>query len=105
MTSDIAVSAHLQASDRLAHFRAFCCLTSQLQLADPQQILQVMLLTEPCMIMLPQISSELRNQDKYNMCCDKGETHQKAPNVSFTCGTWGTARQKPDRVILRHFCN
>lgn len=81
MPSDIAVSARLQASGRLAHSRASRRPASQLQLADPQQILQVMLLAKPRMIM------------------------QEAPNALSTYGTWGTARQKPGRVVLRHFCN
>ena len=87
MTSDIAVSARLQASGRLAHPRASRRLASQLQLADPQQILPVMLLAEPRMIMLPRISPGPRNQDEYGLCCGKGETHQEAPNASSTCGT------------------
>ncbi len=49
---------------------------------------------ESRMILPPRISPGPRNQDEYDMCCGKGETHQDAPGASSTCGTWGTARQK-----------
>jgi hypothetical protein len=44
------------------------------------------------MILPPRVSLGPRNQDEYDMCCGKGETHQEAPDVSSTCGTWSTAR-------------
>jgi hypothetical protein len=100
---------------RLAHSRPFPSSASQLpnpvagavQLARyHSQILQG---NAPgrglVMILPPQISPGPRNQDGYDMCCGKGETHQDAPKASFTCGTWGTARQKPGRVVVRHFCD
>jgi hypothetical protein len=71
--------------------------------ADPPST--AMLLAEPRTIMLPRISPGPRNQDEYDMGCGKGETHQEAPNASPTCGTRGTARQKPGRVVVRHFCD
>jgi hypothetical protein len=57
------------------------------------------------MILPPRISPGPRNQDEHDMCCGKGETHEDAPNTSFTYSTWGTARQKTGRVVLRHFCD
>jgi hypothetical protein len=39
------------------------------------------------------------------MCCGNGETHQEAPDALSTRGTWGIARQKPGRVVVRHFCH
>jgi hypothetical protein len=57
------------------------------------------------MILPPRISPGPRNQDEYDMCCGNGESRQEAPNASSTCGTWGTARQKPGRVVVRHFCD
>ncbi|PMD14335.1 hypothetical protein NA56DRAFT_711163 [Hyaloscypha hepaticicola] len=35
----------------------------------------------------------------------KEEAHQEAAAASSTCGTWGAARQKPGRVVVRHFCD
>jgi hypothetical protein len=99
---------------RLAHSRSFPSpgvsaanpAAGAVQLADPQQVFQG---NAPgralVMILPPRISPGPRNQDEYDMCCGKGETHQDAPNASFTCSTWGTARQKPGRVVLRHFCD
>ena len=56
-------------------------------------------------IILSRISPGPRNQDEYDMYCGKGETHQEAPNASSACGTWGIARQRPGRVVVRHFCD
>ncbi|PMD16010.1 hypothetical protein NA56DRAFT_709393 [Hyaloscypha hepaticicola] len=53
-------------------------------------------------ILPPRISLGPRNQDEYHMYCCKGQTHQETPSTS---STWGAARQKPGRVVVRHFCN
>jgi hypothetical protein len=112
MTSDIALSARPKASGRLVDWhipglsRRPASQLPILQLAQSNRhILQGMRLAESRMILPPRISPGLRNQDEYDMCCGKGETHQDAPNASFTCSTWGTARQKTGRVVLRHFCD
>jgi hypothetical protein len=57
------------------------------------------------MILPRRISLGPRNQDEHDMFCGKGKTHQDAPHASSTCGTWGTARQKTGRVVVRHFCD
>jgi hypothetical protein len=36
------------------------------------------------MVMLLRISPGPRNQDEYDWCCGKGETHQETPNASST---------------------
>jgi hypothetical protein len=112
MTSDIALSGRPKASGRLAdwHIRGLSRRPASqlpiLQLARSHSpILQGMLLAESRMILPPRISPGPRNQDEYDMCCDNGETHQEAPHTSSTCGTWGTARQQPGRVVVRHFCD
>lgn len=59
-----------------------------LQLAQSNwRILQGMRLAESRMTLPPRISPGPRNQDEYDMYCGKGETHQDAPNASFTCST------------------
>ena len=107
-------SEDFRQTSRLAHSRSFLSsgvsaanpVAGAVQLADSQQILQGNVPGRALMMILPlQISPGPRNQDEYNMCCSNRETHQEAPNASFTCSTWGTARQKPGRVIMRHFCN
>ena len=117
MTSDIALSARPKASGRLGRLapsRPFLSsgvsaanpVAGAVQLADPQQILQGNAPGRALVMILPlRISSGPRNQDEYDMCCGNGETHQEAPNASFTCSNWGTARQKPGRIVLRHFCD
>jgi hypothetical protein len=40
-----------------------------------------------------------------SVCHGQRGAHQEAANASSTCGTWGVARQKPGRVVVRHFCN
>jgi hypothetical protein len=114
MTSDIALSVRpsvqrLQADWHIpgpSRRPASQLPVLQLQLVRCHwRILQEIHLPESRMILLPRISQGPRNQDEYDMCCGKGGTHQEAPNASFTCSTWGTARQKPGRVVLRHFCD
>jgi hypothetical protein len=112
MTSDIALSARPKALGRLADWHnpgpshRPASQLPILQLARSNwRILQTMLLAEPRMILPHRISPGPRNQDECDMCCGSGETHQEAPDASSTCGTWGSARQKPDRVIVRHFCD
>ena len=112
MTSDIALTARPKASGRLVDWhipgpsRRPASQLPILQLARSNwRIIQGTLLAESRMILPPRISPGPRKQDEYDMCCGHGETHQEAPDASSTCGTWGSARQKPGRVVVRHFCD
>jgi hypothetical protein len=59
-----------------------------------------MLLAETRIILPSRISPNPRNQDEYKTCCGRRETHQEALDTS---PTGGAVRQKPGRVIVRHF--
>ena len=50
----------------------------------------------------PAVSNQPRSaqSNEYEMCYGKGETHKKAAHTSSTDGE---ARQKPGRVVVRHF--
>ena len=54
-------------------------------------------------ILPPRVSPGPRNQNEYEICCGRRETHQEAPDASSTSGTSCAARQKLGYVVVRHF--
>jgi hypothetical protein len=111
MTSDIALSVRPKASGRLAHSRSFpssgvsaanpSAAAGAVPLADPPRNAPARASYDPAASNQPRATQSRRIRHVLR----QGGTHQDAPNASFTCSTWGTARQKPGRVILRHFCD
>ena len=57
----------------------------------------------------PSVSNQPRSRpiNVYEMCYGMRGAHQEAADTLSTCGMTrqGAARQKPDRVIGRHFCD
>ena len=109
MTSDIAISAPSEGfrqTGRLAHsrfspssVRVSCQSCSWRSLIGGGKCL-----AKHRMILLPRNQPRATQSSRIRHVLRQGATHQEAPNESFTC-TWGTARQKSDHVILRHFCD
>lgn len=106
MASDIALSTRMMARGRLARSRF---LPSSAVLSCQSSIWRgiggssAVLLAEPRTNLPPRISPGPGNQDQDKTCRGQGETHQEAADASFTCKTYGAARQEPGRVV-RHFC-
>jgi hypothetical protein len=107
--SETALSAaRLQASGRLVYSKSFHRPASQfssVQLSRSNRQIRFKAREEYHTILSPEISSYPRNQDEYEMRPGNRGTHYEAAAASSNCGTWGTARQRPGRVVVRHFCD
>jgi hypothetical protein len=109
MTSDFALS---EASGRLAYSRSSCHPASQLSsvqlVRSNRQILnKSKSRLERSIVRSCCLGSAQGRAIKTNtsMCHGQRGAHQEAANASSTCGTWDIARQKPGRVVVRHFCD
>jgi hypothetical protein len=96
---------------RLAHSRSFpssgvsaanpAAAAGAVPFADPLRNAPVRVSYDPAASDQPRATQSRRIR---HMLRPRGNS-QEAPDASSTCGTCGTARQKPGRVIVRYFCH